>query len=1262
VRCSTCGFENLPEMRFCGRCGTRLGQVCTVCSFVNPPVHAYCGYCGARLAGEAVSTSETQAIPGELHVTATPSRQVGREQLPPGVASVPSRSELLQLEGERRLATVILADVVRSTDILERIGTEAWVHNMNQVLQILEAEVYRFGGVVDQFRGDGLVAFFGAKLTREDDPERAVLAAMGMHTALGTFAAGFSERYGTDLRLRVGVNTGEVIVASIGDDRQHSEDTAMGEAAALAARMESAAEPGTVLVSDNTYHLVESRFEWKSLGRVTVRGFSEPVAVYRPLRPRPGATSAHRLETHELSALLIGRESEFDVLNGEIDNLRAGRGSIVMVSGDTGMGKSSLIANVHQHAVRDDALLAKADGIELPLGTAPPRALTWLHGRCRSYDQSSPYSMWLDLLQVWLNVREGEPPTETRDRLYTQAEALWGDKLMEHYPYLATLLSLPLEDPLAERVSQLDAEGRREQFFLTLKRWVDAITVQAPLVVVFEDVHWADTTSLKLLEYCLPLCEHKPVLWLIVFRPDRTASAWEFYHRVSVDYAQRLKTLVLSSLTRAQAGKMIDELIGPDVLPAETRELLIDRAEGNPYYIEEFIHALLREGILVRDAETSQWHATRTVDSLDLPGSLQNLLLARLDRLEPEPRRMLQMASVIGSVFWSKVLQALVSDGKGLELEGVKEHLSALQRAQLIDERGQVPHLGMEYVFESNLIRDAAYERLLSVQRVTCHRRVADALEQIFGEKVLARYYSLLAYHYREAGAVHKELFYTVLAAEEARGIYANDEALEYYTRALQLLDEIEAHTADESQLYVIRTQRFEVLNGRREVYYLTADFKAGLTDARALLPLARQLDEDPVWLIDALLQQPGVGFYRNQEEAAAGVSMAEDALGLARTLGDRRREMQSLGAIASQRYYLNDPSWQEMAERALKLARELGDKRFEAGILTGIGNVYAFSDPERSTEYLEAALPIIEALDDKGAELELLNVLGVQLESSDDYVRRLNECHQIQLEISREIGHRRAEARALMFYGQIQGIYLGDHEGGLPLLEECRRMWEGIPDEIFPLLRIAQVRIVQGRYDEAQQVLDRIHRVDEENVHDVGRAGVALTRAIFFNVLGDEPHLREVLELTARAYRISSENPQLSQQYQMAAACEAAAAHMGLIRMLGGEDERRHHLHLAMESSQLALDIYRSFGYVRPIECTSEEILYRHSLALRANGHDVEANAYLQQAFDEMMRKHDLIPSGSHFRRTYLENIPLHREIRSAVSSGLASGKQVAS
>lgn len=665
------------------------------------------------------------------------------------------------------------------------------------------------------------------------------------------------------------------------------------------------------------------------------------------------------------------------------------------------------------------------------------------------------------------------------------------------------------------------------------------------------------------------------------------------------------------------------------------------------------MHALIREGVLEQDAQTGQWRATREVESLDVPDSLHNLLLARIDRLAPEERRALQMAAVIGPVFWTNVLQALVCDHVQLGAGDLNKYLLALQRAQLIREHGQAGELGIEYDFESNLIRDVAYERLLSVQRVSCHRRVADALEQIFGEKLLARYYSLLAYHYHQAGVEHKELFYTLLAAEEARGVYANAEVLEHFGRALELLDEIEAQSTDESRLYAIRTQRFEVLNGRREVHYSTGAFAAGWEDAKALLPLARQLEDDPIWLIDALLEQPGVGFFRSKEEVRAGVPIAQQALALARQVGDRRREMRSLGAIAGQRYHLEDPTWQEMGERALEMARQLGDKRYEVSILTSIAGVYATSDPERSTEYLEAALPIIDALDDRNAELELLHVIGVQLESSVDYCRRLQECHGKELDIAREINHRPAEGRALMFYGQIQSLRLGDLEGGLPLLEECRRAVEGIPDEAYPLLRIAQIRIEQGRYDEVRKILERVYRIGEHNLHDLGRAGVRLVSAIFYNALGDEEHLRKVLELTTQTYSMSAENPQLSHQYQMVAACEATAAHLGLARALSGAQERQQHLSLALESSALALSIYESYGFVRPIECASEEVLYRRGLALKASGRADEAMEFVERANNEIMRKHDLIPVETHYRRTYLENLSLHREIRAAVSQG---------
>lgn len=1277
MKCPNCGYDSPPGMQFCGQCGTRLARACPVCSFGNPPDFRFCGQCGTPLLQEPGADRLPQpqllAEVGEPHPPEVPIHP------PSPPAQLP-----VQLEGKRRPATVILADVTGSTDLLEQIGTEAWVEIMNRVFHILESEIYRFGGEVDQFRGDGLVAFFGASSAHEDDPERAVLAGLAMQRALRPYAVELAERENIDLRLRVGVNTGEVIVTNVGDRRQHSEDTAMGEAVAIAARMETAAEPGTVLVSENTYRLVQSQFEWRPLDEITVKGISQSIPVYRPLAPLVDADRLHSLQAHGPTVPMIGRNVEFRTLKHFVEGVYDGRGGIAIITGDRGMGKSFLATEVRQHFARQGALLAEARGKEV----SPPAPLTWLRARCRSYGQSSPYSMWLDLLRRWLGMREGESKEETRDRLRLQTKVLWGHRSPEHYPYLATFLSLPLEDEFAERVKHLTgeglqqpffpmdeaaiasglgeeiAEGLRQQLFLTVRSWVTAMAQRGPLLLSFEDLHWADTASLELLEYCLPLCDHMPLLWLIMFHPDRTSPAWEFHHWVETEYPHRVTTVTLSPLTKAQSCEFIDQLIGPEALPEETRTLVVRRSEGNPYYIAELVRSLVERGVLVQDVETGRWRATQAVTSLELPDTLQSLLLARIDYLSPEERHALQVAAVIGPVFWSNLLEVLVDDAtapgaRPLEAGALRTHLTALQRAQLIQERGRVPDLGMEYRFTSALIRDAAYESFLSTQRAVYHLKVAEHLEELLGPQNWPQHAGAMAYHYRQADRPRKELFYTVQAAEQAKRVYANAEALRHYTRALELLDHLEAQfseaqSSNENLFYAICTQKFEVLNQRREVFEMMGDFEAMRADAQALLPLAQQLEDDQIWMIDALLQQPGVAYWRSREDLDKGIPLAQQALALAQQLGDRHREMQSMVAIARQNMWIKDPKGWEFAGRALELARQLGDQRYEVGILIGLGYTYASSETARSMEYLEAALPVSQALDDKLMELDILGLIGIQLENSDDYYRRLTECHEKQLRLSRKIGHRPAEARALMFYGQIQGLLLGDYEAGLAMLEESLRIREDWSGELFCMLRVAQIHAVQGRYDNALVFLERAHGIDEELKGDMGRAGLDLVSAILYNALGGEHHLRLALEFAARNREVFVDNLQLSKQYRMAAACEAAAAHLGLAGLAVDEAEHQLHARQALESSQAALDVYQESGFVRPIECTSEEILYRHSRALAANDRQVEAAEYLRRAYDEMMRKHALIPPDTPFYRTYLENIPLHRMIRAAHTDSL--------
>jgi class 3 adenylate cyclase/tetratricopeptide (TPR) repeat protein len=876
MECPNCGFHGLPGMSFCGMCGTRLATVCPACAFANPPDYQFCGACGQRL-GEATM----QRRPGAARVvaptglslstvaSAESTQPFGQATVQMGGRAIESRVEEVQLQGERRTATVILADVQGSTDLMERMGSEAWVSMMNHIFHLLESEIYRYGGIVDQFRGDGLVAFFGTRAAHEDDPERAVLAALAMQAAVAGYAGELNRERGIELQLRVGVNTGEVIVASIGDQARHSEDTAMGAAIALAARMEQAAQPGTVLVSENTYRQVESQFDWEPLGEIEVKGIHRPVHVYRPLKPRPVALRSLRLETLGLSPVLIGRERELAVILDRVRELREGRGRIVFLKGDEGTGKTYLVSEVRQQVLRDNALLLQA---EVPAQISA--RVTWLRGRCRSYEQSWPYSMWIDLLERWLGVHDASRQ-EAATRLREECNNLWTTATSQHYAYLATLLSLPLEVETAQQVAELDAEYLRQRTFSAVRAWVEAMAAAGPLVLSFDDIYWADGTSLQLLEYCLTLCDRLAVLFMIAFRARLRSAVWAFQQRVEQQYPHRLTELELDRLSAAESAAMIDALVGSAALPTGVKERIVAKAEGNPYYIEEIIRSLIREGKLIQEDERGGWHLARDIDELDLPDTLRGLLSAQIDDLSAAERHVLQVAALIGNVFWRNVLEELV----GTEVD-LGASLTGLQRAQLVHERGQVSDLGMEYGFRSALLREVAAESLLIRQRAAYAQRAADYMAQLFGEEVLTRYYDVVAHLYRTAGDPRRELFYTLSAAEYAQGIYANDEALALYRRALELVDQLTTGGEDESA-GLWRDWRMESLSGAGRILLGTGQAEQAEPYLRQAVELAERSEVSSreqarlyYWLCEALFWN---GRYEEQVEMAErGLALVE--------------------------------------------------------------------------------------------------------------------------------------------------------------------------------------------------------------------------------------------------------------------------------------------------------------------------------------------------------------------------------------------------
>jgi class 3 adenylate cyclase len=939
-------------MKFCGQCGARLGVACAGCGFVNPAPYRFCGMCGRRL--------------GDGEIAA-----------PPPLAMTAGNGAITPLAGERRIATSLLADVRSSTDLMELLGTEAWVQLMNRVLQLLAAEVSRFGGRVDQFRGDGLVAFFGATDAHEDDPERAVLAGLAMHEAIRACADELKPQTQVDLKVRVGINTGEVIVASVGEAAVHREETAMGGGVALAARMETAAEPGTVLVSEHTYRLVEGQFEWQALGEITVKGIARPVAIYRPLRTR-AATDVPAAPAYDLPLPSTGRETAFSALAGYVTALRSGRGGIVLVTGEKGMGKSLLMTRARQH-------FARAPGV-----CPPEPAVTWLSCTCRSYNQAIPYAMWSGLLRDWLETATagaasaGDRRVGVAALLRQQADALWGDRFRSeaarYAPYLATLLSLPAEGAAAERLAHFKADELQRQLTQALYGWVEALARQGPLALAFNDLQWADASSLDALRRCLPICDTAPVLWLASFRPDRTAPVWAFSHHVETEYPHRLTSIDLPPLTTDESRASVEAMLGPNALADQALGLVIEKGEGNPYYLREIIYALIGQGLLRQDA-TGAWRPAQPIRSFDLPGSLRGLLLARVDRLSADERRVLQIAAVIGPLFWRKVLAGCLEDDDLL-----KRCLATLQRGQLIHEQSLMPDLGMEYTFTPSLVRDIIYESLLSSQRAALHRLVAEQIEASIPPESQKPYHGLLAYHYRQAGDLNKELFHALGAAEEAQRLYASADAQEHYARALALLDQIEGLATGADQLRSIYELRFETLEGRRRALIPMGHVEAARADARALLPLAERLADDPIFTADALLLQPEVEAPGTRAELEAGLRMAQEALALVQQVGDKRREMHALVAVAGLRLLLKDPGWQELGQQAFELSRQLGDLRMQIGLLLGISDAFGMDDLQRSAEYLQEALAISQRLADKETEARLLAALSPQCERAGDY------------------------------------------------------------------------------------------------------------------------------------------------------------------------------------------------------------------------------------------------------------------------------------
>jgi len=538
------------------------------------------------------------------------------------------------MTGERKPVTALFADVVGSTTLAEQMDAEDWTQIINETFDLMSKAVFRYEGTIAQLQGDAMLAFFGAPVAHEDDPDRAIRAALDMVAETDEFARQLKQERGIDFRIRAGINTGPVIVGNVGSDLRY-EYTALGDAVNVAARVQTAADPGTVLVSANTQRFVTDAFDFEDIGEVQLKGKAEPVQLYRVQGVRTVPGRRRGLESVGISSPMVGRSAELDKLMALFEVARAGRGRLAVLIGEPGIGKSRLLSE-----------------LRASVGDA-----TWIEGKCVSYGRTIPYHLVFDIVRSMLGLQMGSTEAETRSTVEKRLRELLGDEATDAMPYFAHMLGLPLSEAETD-LTQQDPEGLQVRYVASIHRVLRALSKTGPVVLVCEDIHWADPVSVEVIVQLLPLATPQPLLLVLAGRAETDAPGWRLVSHSQATLAEAITEIRLQPLSDSDSRILVSNLLEIESLPEEIRNQILARAEGNPFFVEEVIRMLIERGAIVRTGD--RWLANDTIIGIEIPDTLHSLLLARIDQLSDEAKRSLRVASVIGRQFPVRVLERVL--------------------------------------------------------------------------------------------------------------------------------------------------------------------------------------------------------------------------------------------------------------------------------------------------------------------------------------------------------------------------------------------------------------------------------------------------------------------------------------------------------------------------------------------------------------------------------------------------------------------------